>query len=146
MRPPAYSPAYMFPDASTAMLRASLNMPGPMPSEPNLSVSLAKPLSPLTPEPLVVGLRLGIAGGLVTERDLLPLSADISAPLAAMTAITTPMTGTRTINRIHFETFAAASPVPLKSMLIIWAGRPCSSSGTESELPQYEQRAVRLAP
>ena len=61
------------------------------------------------------------------------------APLMAMTAMITPMTGTSTIKRIHFETFAAASPVPLKSMFtceIIWAGRPRISSGTESELLQ----------
>src|SRR4029079_10608393 len=127
------------------MLRASVNIPGPMPSEPNFRVSLAKPFGfSLPPSAMDFGLASGVVGLVLDGLTL--LSKGMRNPPIATTAIIITSTGINTINRIHLVDFV---PVLRRSMLtaeMICAGRPRISSGTERALLQYEQRAVRFEP
>src|ERR1051325_1118629 len=127
------------------MLRASVNIPGPIPSEQNFRVSLANPFGfSLPPRARDFGLVSGIAGLVFDE--LTPLSSGMRNPPIATTAMIITSTGINTTNKIHLVAFV---PVLRRSMLtaeMIAAGRPRISSGTERALLQYEQRAVRFEP
>src|SRR5688500_10967998 len=135
----------MRPAPSRAILRASLNMPGPMPSSPNCITKFAKlDSSALPPE----GLERGMAGtgttmGGLAVGVLLPHKADPTKVPIAIIKMTMPITGTSTIRRIHLVRLILG-PAPRRSILITRAG--CVASGTDKELLQYEHLAVRFAP
>src|SRR5687768_10279846 len=130
----------MRPAPSRAILRASLNMPGPMPSSPNCITRFAKlDSSALPPE----GLDLGIAGTGTTMGGravgvLLPHKADPTKVPIAIIKITIPIIGTSTIRRIHLARLTLGT-APRRSILTCEMTRAgCVASGTDKALLQYE--------
>ncbi|MEP6913253.1 MAG: hypothetical protein ABI923_10890 [bacterium] len=67
----------------------------------------------------------------------------MSIATAAMTT-PTPSKGTITINQIHFAGLPTDIEEPKRILICVGLAR--TASGTESELLQYGQRAVRFIP
>src|SRR5437016_730659 len=90
----------MRPASSTAMLRASVNIPGPIPSLPNFKTSVAKLLLVLPPAGSERFPFDGAADWL--EGFNIRTSGD-RAPTIARTPITTPNTGINNTSHSHFR-------------------------------------------
>src|SRR6185295_16017559 len=121
----------------TAIARASLNIPGPIPSEPKSSVVLANALGGWVFPPRAVGpFLVDGGGGGVTTVERTRLSSGTRNPPMAIAPITTAISGISTINKMIL---VALVPLFRRSILtceIIWAGRPLISSGTDKALLQ----------